>query len=125
MTFGCASTRGSKKPLASASGKAWHHREGACAARRSPLRPAAVVENRGFVSPPMPKVAQSPLLCAFCCFPPASPTLRCGTGKHKAAQNGRFMLLISLRKIGAGEGIRTPDPNLGQVAATHVRRYLS
>jgi hypothetical protein len=25
------------------------------------------------------------------------------------------LLMISLRKSGAGEGIRTPDPNLGKV----------
>ena len=55
------------------------------AARRGPLRPVATVENRGFPLAPMQKAAKSPLLCAFCCFPPASPALRCGAGKQKAA----------------------------------------
>jgi hypothetical protein len=33
--------------------------------------------------------------------------------------------LIYLMKPGAGEGIRTPDPNLGKVAATQPRAELS
>ena len=63
----------------------------------------------------MPKVAQSPLLCAFCCFPPASPAFAPGSGKQKTAPKDRSKPLISTRKFGAGEGIRTPDPNLGKV----------
>ncbi len=35
--------------------------------------------------------------------------------KQKTAPKDRFNTLISLRKSGAGEGIRTLDPNLGKV----------
>jgi hypothetical protein len=35
-------------------------------------------------------------------------------GKQKTAPKDRFTTLISLRKSGAGEGIRTLDPNLGK-----------
>jgi len=35
------------------------------------------------------------------------------------------MLLISWRKTGAGDGIRTHDPNLGKVTATQLRAELS
>jgi hypothetical protein len=63
----------------------------------------------------MPKAAQCLLLYAFCCFPPASPALAPGTGKQKTAPKDRSKHLIFLRKSGAGEGIRTLDPNLGKV----------
>jgi hypothetical protein len=66
----------------------------------------------------MPKVAQSPLFCAFYCFPPASPAFAPGSGKQKTAPKDRSRPLISTRKFGPGERIRTPDPNLGKVAAT-------
>jgi hypothetical protein len=74
-----------------------------------------MVENRDFVLALMPNAAQSLLICAFCCFPLASPIPRCEAGKQKEAPKGRSLLMISLRKSGAGEGIRTPDPNLGKV----------
>jgi Protein of unknown function (DUF1778) len=64
---------------------------------------------------PMPKAADSPLLYSFCCFPPASPAFAPGAGKQKAALRDRFKSLILFRKFGAGEGIRTLDPNLGKV----------
>ena len=63
----------------------------------------------------MPKVAGSPPHFASGCFPPASPILRAQAGKQKTAPKGRFKQLISLKEIGAGEGIRTLDPNLGKV----------
>jgi hypothetical protein len=63
----------------------------------------------------MPKAAESPLLYAFCCFPPASPAFLSGTEKQKTVPNDRSKQLPSLRKFGAGEGIRTLDPNLGKV----------
>ena len=50
------------------------------------------------------------------CFPSASPTMARGPGKQKAAPKDRSKPLISLRKSGAGEGIRTLDPNLGKIA---------
>ena len=49
------------------------------------------------------------------CFPGASPTPTPRPGKQKTAPKDRFNKLISLRKTGAGEGIRTLDPNLGKV----------
>ena len=68
----------------------------------------------------MPKAAESPLLLAFCCFPPASPAFAPGAGKQKTAPKDRSKHLISLEKFGAGEGIRTLDPNLGKVASPGV-----
>ena len=65
--------------------------------------------------PPIPKAAQVPLLYAFRCFPPASPIPASWAGKQKTAPMDRSKSLISLRKSGAGEGIRTLDPNLGKV----------
>jgi hypothetical protein len=64
---------------------------------------------------PMRKTAVSPLPFAFRCFPPASPTFATRAGKQKTAPKDRSNRLISLRKSGAGEGIRTLDPNLGKV----------
>jgi hypothetical protein len=63
----------------------------------------------------MPNVVESMLDYAFCCFPHASPVSQTGAGKQKTAPPDRSMILISLRKFGAGEGIRTLDPNLGKV----------
>ncbi len=91
----------------------------ACAldgARRLASWPVVQAENGGLEDPTMPRAAQSPLLYAFCCFPPASPALVPGSGKQKTAPKDRFNTVISLRKSGAGEGIRTLDPNLGKVA---------
>jgi hypothetical protein len=64
----------------------------------------------------MPKVAVRPLRSSSSRFPYASPVSPSGAGKQKPAPKGRPKKLISLRKIGAGEGIRTLDPNLGKVA---------
>jgi hypothetical protein len=63
----------------------------------------------------MPKVAVRPLRHASCCFPHASPVSQTWAGKQKTVPKDRFKSLISLRKSGAGEGIRTLDPNLGKV----------
>ena len=78
------------------------------------LSPARA-ENRDLGTACVPKLAESPLLPAFCCFPPASPTFVPGPGKQKTAPQDRSNRSISLRKFGAGEGIRTLDPNLGKV----------
>ena len=64
---------------------------------------------------PMPKVAVRPLRHASCCFPHASPVSETRAGKQKTAPKDRSKPLISFRKSGAGEGIRTLDPNLGKV----------
>ena len=68
-----------------------------------------------FMALPMPKMAARPLRHASCCFPHASPVFQTEAGKQKTTPKDRFKPLISLRKIGAGEGIRTLDPNLGKV----------
>ncbi len=72
----------------------------------------------------MPKAARSPLLYAFYCFPPASPALAPGAGKQKTAPKDRSKHLIFLKKTGAGEGIRTLDPNLGKVPHDFRRTAL-
>ena len=64
---------------------------------------------------PMPEPAADPLEHASCCFPHASPVSSIRLGKQKTAPKGRSKQLIFLRKFGAGEGIRTLDPNLGKV----------
>ena len=74
---------------------------------------AVVCDSLGAI--PMPEAAAGPLQHASCCFPHASPVLPSGTGKQKTAPEGRSKRLISLKKSGAGEGIRTLDPNLGKV----------
>jgi hypothetical protein len=76
-----------------------------------------------FVTLPMPKVAARLLRHASCCFPHASPVSQTRAGKQKTAPKDRSKPLISLRKFGAGEGIRTLDPNLGKTAGW--RRRLS
>ena len=48
------------------------------------------------------------------CFPPASPAVVTEAGKHKSRKAGPLGQLLLLRKIGAGEGIRTLDPDLGK-----------
>jgi hypothetical protein len=83
--------------------------------RRLPLRLVAQAKKRGFGTAPLPRVAENSLVCAFCCFPPASPAFALGSGKQKTVLMDRSKRLIFLRKSGAGEGIRTLDPNLGKV----------
>jgi hypothetical protein len=84
-------------------------------ARRLPLRLVVQAENSGLGTLLMPKAAESLLLSAFYCFPPASPVFPSGSGKQKTAPRDRSKHLIFFRKFGAGEAIRTPDPNLGKV----------
>jgi hypothetical protein len=52
---------------------------------------------------------------AFGCFPPASPLAQMVPGKQKTPRRALAKSLIFLRMSGAGEGIRTLDPNLGKV----------
>ena len=59
--------------------------------------------------------AESPLRPASACFPHASPVFVAGAGKHKSIVHDAVNQRICLRKIGAGEGIRTLDPDLGKV----------
>ena len=63
----------------------------------------------------MPKPTESPLHFASVCFPPASAAFASEAGKQKTTPKDRSDSLICLKKIGAGEGIRTLDPDLGKV----------
>jgi hypothetical protein len=52
------------------------------------------------------------------CFPHASPTALEGPGKQKTPRRAFSKCLIFLKKTGAGEAIRTLDPNLGKQKIT-------
>ena len=80
-------------------------------------------ELRATTAPTMPNVVESMLDYAFWCFPHASPALTSEAGKRQTAPKDRLKSLISLRKIGAGEGIRTLDPNLGKVPERSTPGY--
>ena len=80
----------------------------------APSQTVVRAELRATMAPTMPNVIESPPDYAFWCFPHASPALTSGAGKRQTAPKDRSKSLISLRKIGAGEGIRTLDPNLGK-----------
>jgi len=45
-------------------------------------------------------------------------------GEAKNGPQGRFKILISGAKFGAGDGIRTHDPNLGKVAISISPDFL-
>ena len=83
--------------------------------RDRPRRGLSQAENRDFGDLIMPKAAECPLLYAFCCFPLLPRLSRQGRGSKKRPRRTVLKHLISLRKSGAGEGIRTLDPNLGKV----------
>jgi hypothetical protein len=63
----------------------------------------------------MPKAAVRPLQPASCSFPHASPARQAGAGKQKTPRRAFLNPLDFQKKTGAGEGIRTLDPNLGKV----------
>jgi hypothetical protein len=73
------------------------------------------------VALPMPKTAVRPLQPASRSFPHASPARQARAGKQKTVRKDRTMLLISFRNFGAGEGIRTLNPNLGKVVVPPSR----
>ena len=64
---------------------------------------------------PQPKAAETSLECAVRCFPHASPLAGAMPGKQKTAPKDHRNYMTMLGKTGAGEGIRTLDPNLGKV----------
>jgi hypothetical protein len=68
----------------------------------------------------MPKPAESPLLCAFWYFSSVSPDLVSGAGKQKTAPTDHSKHLILLRQFGAGEVIRTLDPNPAKLYAERL-----
>ncbi len=63
----------------------------------------------------MQKPTESSLRFASVCFPHASPAFVPEAGKQKKTPMDSSQPLICLKKIGAGEGIRTLDPDLGKV----------
>jgi hypothetical protein len=77
------------------------------------LRQVLKAEIRGLRTLNMRKAAESPLRFAFGCFPPGSPAFVPEAGKQKTSPKDPSQQLICLKKIGAGEGIRTLDPDLG------------
>ena len=79
-----------------------------------PAQPAGRAERREMTVSPVPNSAGLIPRHDPACFPGASPALTGWAGKQKTAPKDRFNALISLRKSGAGEGIRTLDPNLGK-----------
>jgi hypothetical protein len=85
------------------------------AAWRLRLRQVPQAEIRDLGTLQMRKAAESPLRFAFGCFPPASPAFVPEVGKQKTTPKAPSQPLIYLKKIGAGEGIRTLDPDLGKV----------
>ena len=64
----------------------------------------------------MPRVPVRPLRSPLCRFPHASPISPSRAGKQRTAPEDHSKQLTAFRKSGAGEGIRTLDPNLGKVA---------
>ena len=86
-----------------------------CGSGVAPSQTVVRTELRATTVPTMPTLIESPPDYAFWCFPHASPALTFRAGKRQTAPKDRSKSLISLRKTGAGEGIRTLDPNLGKV----------
>jgi hypothetical protein len=76
-------------------------------------RQALQTEFRSLAKLHMRNAAESPLRFAFGCFPPASPAFVPEAGKQKTTPKDPSQRLICLKKNGAGEGIRTLDPHLG------------
>ena len=73
----------------------------------------------------MPARSGSPTKIGLC-LPLAYPSPRQRLGKQKASRRTPFIRLKSLRDLGAGEGIRTLDPNLGKLVLylpARLRRY--
>ena len=81
-----------------------------------PTRSAGRAERHEMSVSPVPNAAGLIPRHDAGCFPSASPTPTPRPGKQKTIPKDRLNMLILLRKSGAGEGIRTLDPNLGKVA---------
>jgi len=75
---------------------------------------ALTVSSEGWASP-LTKTAARPPQSVFRCFPSASPSSWTETGKQKVISNERPKSSSFFKKSGAGEGIRTLDPNLAKV----------
>ena len=57
------------------------------------------------------------------CFPFASQRVAWMTGKQIGSPEGKANCLWALGSTGAGEEIRTLDPNLGNVGDQHFRAF--
>jgi hypothetical protein len=79
------------------------------------LSQSVLLTDRGLKSLHMQKATERPLRFALVCFPPASPAVVSEAGKQKKTPKDPSQALICLKKIGAGEGIRTLDPDLRKV----------
>jgi hypothetical protein len=77
--------------------------------------PAGRAERHEMTVSPVPNAAGLIPRHDAGCFPSASPAPTRWAGKQKTAPKDRLNMLIFLRKSGAGDGIRTHDPNLGKV----------
>ena len=85
-----------------------------CAAgEASPVLSAAQSRFDPRLEPPNLRFRRRPL--SAWCFHPASELPPKGPWKQKRPWRAAQKSLIFLRKYGAGEGIRTLDPNLGKV----------
>ncbi len=86
-----------------------------CGSAAAPSQSVTTAELRAAAVSAVPNASGNVQYYAFCCFPHASLALASGTGKQKTVPKDNSKPLISFLKIGAGEGIRTLDPNLGKV----------
>ena len=77
--------------------------------------PLRLVVHGDLETPLMPKAAESTLRFPFHCFPHASPAFALRSGKQKTVGVDRSKHFVFLMKFGAGDAIRTRDPNLGKV----------
>ena len=59
--------------------------------------------------------SREPAAVFFLLLPPCFPGFRIRVGEAKNGPDDDSKYLIFLRDFGAGEAIRTPDPNLGKV----------
>ena len=94
-------------------GRTYVSKAGVCRGARPSRR--VLLAASGQTRRHMPKPTESPLRFASICFPHASPAFALKAGKQKTTPKDRSDSLICLKKIGAGEGIRTLDPDLGKV----------
>ncbi len=86
-----------------------------CGRARPLLSRRVLLTDRGLRRLHLQKATGSPLRFASICFPHASPAFVPEAGKQKKTPKDPSQPLIYLKKIGAGEGIRTLDPDLGKV----------
>ncbi len=79
----------------------------------------AVKLNRALQEATPPSVCLSAPSYATNCFPAVSSLFASPAGKHKSGTVWGYKSFNLLTKTGAGEEIRTLDPNLGKVVLYH------